>query len=203
VTDQVDTRLRQRVVGAAVLTTLAIIILPMLLDGTSEDRAQVMSAIPEPPVIELKKLSMEDVRREMRAMEQESAALLPVLQEDDPVPPAAKESAPATAQKTPSKKKFELDQNLLPVSWTLQLGSFQNPNNAMRLRQQLREADYRSYIIQSKADGQGGDIFRVYVGPMLQKEDLEKIAAAVKIQFELEGQISRYKIEDDAGQLGG
>ena len=53
-------------VGAGVLTTLAVIILPMLLDGTSEDRARVMATIPEPPLIELKKLTMDDALRKMR-----------------------------------------------------------------------------------------------------------------------------------------
>ncbi|MDP4876546.1 MAG: SPOR domain-containing protein [Pseudomonadales bacterium] len=200
-----DTRLRQRVVGAGVLTTLAIIILPMLLDGTSEDRARVMSTMPEPPVIELQRLTVDDVRRQMRKMEQDSAALLPMLQADEPLPGdvAASAAVPANASNALAKKHFALDKNLLPVSWTLQLGSFQNPENAMRLRQQLREADYRSYIIHSKAEGQNSDTFRVYLGPMLQKQDLEKIAAAVKVQFELDGQIVRYRIEDDTGQLGG
>ena len=69
-----DARLKQRVVGAFVLTILAIIILPMLLDGSAEDRAKVTANIPEAPKIEMKKISVEDIRRQMERSEQASAA---------------------------------------------------------------------------------------------------------------------------------
>jgi DedD protein len=187
---QVEARLKQRVTGAIVLTTLAIIILPMLLDGTSDDRARVMATIPEPPTIDFKKLTFDDARLKMRQMEIESAAQLPQMQEDpiaDTIPPTA----------------FNLDMNNLPVSWSLQLGSFQNPNNATRLRQDLREAEYRSYVIESKGDEDNADTFKVFIGPMLQKRQLEKIQLEVQKTFGLQGQIVRYRIEDDKGQLGG
>jgi DedD protein len=190
VNSQVEARLKQRVTGAVVLTTLAIIILPMLLDGTSDDRARVMATIPEPPTIDLKKLTFDDARLKMRQMEIESAAQLPQLQEH----PIA-DTLPSTA--------FNLDNNNLPVSWSIQLGSFKNPNNATRLRQDLREADYRSYVIESKGNDGDADIFRVFIGPMLQKSQLEKIQGEVQEKFGLQGQIVRYRIEDDKGQLGG
>jgi len=162
----------------------------MLLDGTSDDRARVMATIPEPPSIDLKKLTFDDARLKMREMEIESAAQLPQMQED----PIA-DTLPSTT--------FNLDQNNLPVSWSLQLGSFQNPNNATRLRQDLREAEYRSYVIESKGNTGDADVFRVFIGPMLQKSQLEKIQIEVREKFGLPGQIVRYRIEDDKGQLGG
>jgi DedD protein len=190
VNSQVEARLKQRVTGAVVLTTLAIIFLPMLLDGTSSDRARVMATIPEAPSIDIKQLTFDDARLRMREMEIESAAQLPEIQEDPIV-----ETLPATA--------FSLDKNNLPVSWSLQLGSFRNPNNATGLRQKLREADYRSYVIESKGQGGEADIFRVYIGPMLQKIQLEKIQGEVQAKFSLQGPIVRYRVEDDKGQLGG
>ena len=192
--------------GAGVLTALAIIILPMLLDGTSDDRARVMATIPEPPTIELKKLSMEDVLGKMREMEQESAAQLPELLPDHtPYDETAASvgSENASSDEALAATDLTLDKNLLPVSWSLQLGSFQNPKNAQRLRQQLREAEYRAYIIQVMATEDNTETFRVYVGPMLQKRQLELVAEEIRVKFNITGPIVRYRLEDDGGQLGG
>jgi DedD protein len=180
----------------------------MLLDGTSDDRARVMATIPEPPTIDLKKMTFDDARLKMRQMEIESAAQLPQLQEEPIAEPstgsaAASATASATGNSKSSSSPFSLDKNNLPVSWSLQLGSFQNPNNATRLRQDLREAEYRSYVIESKGSGGDADTFRVFVGPMLHKGQLEKIQSEVQVKFGLQGQIVRYRIEDDKGQLGG
>ncbi|MCB1646494.1 MAG: SPOR domain-containing protein [Pseudomonadales bacterium] len=184
-----DARLKQRVVGAIVLTTLAIIILPMLLDGTADDRARVIANIPDPPVIDLESMSVDDIERNMRIMEQASSQQLPAMVPDT----TPYEEAPA--------EEFGLDKNALPVSWSLQLASFQNPQNALKLREELREAAYRSYILQAHTDN--GETYRVYVGPMVQRAKLEEIAMTLKSSMNLDGQIVRYKLEDDKGQLGG
>jgi DedD protein len=184
----VDARLKQRVVGALVLTTLAIIILPMLLNGSAEDRAKVIANIPLPPKIEMKKISVEDIRRQMERSEQASAAALPteVVDEDsyDEI-----------------KVDFGLDKNNLPVSWSLQLGSFQLKDNALKLRTQLRAAEYHSYILHGKTSD--GETWRVFVGPMLKKSALQTIASKIETSFSLKGQVVRYRVEDDADQLGG
>ena len=195
-------------VGAGVLTTLAVIILPMLLDGTSEDRARVMATIPEPPLIELKKLTMDDALRKMREMEQNSAAQLPQFEPDtrsysEPSVSTKSAASSASAKQDRRTPELALDKNLLPVSWSLQLGSFQDPSNAQRLKQQLREDGYRTYIVRAKTDDDKGETFRVYIGPMLKRNELEVIAEAVRKKLNIEGQIVRYRLEDDAGQLGG
>ena len=183
-----DARLKQRVVGALVLTMLAIIILPMLLDGSAEDRARVAASIPERPKIEMKKLSVQDIRRQMERSEQTSAAALPteVVDEDsyDEV-----------------EIDFGLDKNKLPISWSLQLGSFQKKDNALKLRAQLRASQYHSYILHGKTSK--GEIWRVFVGPMLKKSALQTIASKIETSFSLKGQVVRYRVEDDADQLGG
>lgn len=182
-----DTRLKQRVIGAVVMTTVAIIVLPMLLDGSAEDRARVEAAIPTPPQIDLKSLTVEETRVKMTEMSEASEAKLPVLVED-------------TALVVDEVENFALNDNGLPISWSLQLGSFRKEENATRLRQSLRDRDYRSYILSGDA---GDDLYRVYVGPMVNKEKLQKAQAEIEAAFELSGQIIRYRIEDDQYQLGG
>lgn len=184
-----DSRLKQRAIGAVVLTALAIIILPMFLDGSEEDRARVVASIPEPPAIELESVSLEDIDRRMREMEQESAARLPQMVEDNR---ADAEGAP---------EDLALDANNLPVSWSLQVGAFQNRDNALRLRESLREASFRTYVIRAQTDE--GEVYKVLVGPMLQKSKLAAIGEEIESKFDLKGRIVRYNIDEDATQLGG
>ena len=185
-----EIKLKQRVIGAVVLTTLAIIILPMLLDGSKQDRARVAAAIPNPPQIEIKNLNIAHIKQAQLEMEQESERGLPVEIADD-------------KSETPDQVSgsYLLDKNHLPVSWTLQLGSFRQSGNATRLRQSLRDARFRSYIL--TGDSSEGQVYRVYVGPMLNKVQLLSFAQDIESKFDLKGQIIRYRIEDDVNQLGG
>ena len=183
----VETRLKQRVIGAVVLTALAIIILPMLLDGTQEERMQVVADIPEPPPIEITQLTTADVLSAITTMEQESEARLPVPESE--------------AEVDVAPKALQLDANNLPVGWSLQIASFRNQVNAVKLREQLRAGLYKAYI--TRAETGDGATYRVLIGPMLQKEKLAEIAEAVENEFQLKGQIVRYRIDEDKGQLGG
>ncbi len=193
-----EAKLKQRVIGAVVLTTLAIIVLPMLLDGSAEDRARVSATIPAPPRIQLKSMSIAEIKQNMARMERESAARLPV---EIPDAESSDSSLDPTYDQAADKQTYRLDQNDLPVSWTLQLASFADRNNATRLRQSLREAQFRTYIL--TADSTKGQVYRVFVGPMLSKTRLSGFAQDIEADFDLEGRIIRYQVEEDGNQLGG
>ncbi len=183
-----ETKLKQRAIGAIVLTCLAIILLPMLLDGSPEDRERVLAEFPEPPMVTLTELSVEDIERRMQQGANASAAKLPKMLVDN------------NSEKNDAEA-FKLDANQLPISWSLQLGSFENADNARALREKLRAANYRTYIIE--ADTETGKTLRVLVGPMLDKSVLEQTATKIESVFGLKGRILRYNIQDDKGQIGG
>jgi DedD protein len=182
-----DARLKQRLIGAFVLTALAIIILPMLLDGSAEDRARVTASIPDAPEIEVKKISVKDIRAQMERMERASAAQLPRDIVDENTYEAGAD--------------FTLDKNNLPVTWSLQLGSFKSRENAVKLRTRLRDARYQSYVLHAKTSK--GETYRVFVGPMIKKSALQELQGKIESSLKLRGQVVRYRVEDDAGQLGG
>jgi DedD protein len=183
----VDAKLKQRLTGAVILTSLAIILLPLLLDGTEEDRARVATDIPAPPKIDLDDITVQDVKRKIEQMEKASESRLPKEVVDE----TNYESSP----------DFILDKNQLPVNWSLQLGSFQNEENATRLRAQLREQNYRSYILHANTND--GEIYRVFVGPSSSKETLAEMNQEIEGKLKLKGRIVRYKIEEDRELLGG
>jgi cell division septation protein DedD len=100
-----------------------------------------------------------------------------------------------------STEDTALDKNSLPIAWSWQLGSFENEENAKKLRASLREAKYRSYILKTKT--REGDAFKVLIGPMLEKAAVERIGAEIATQMKIEGNAVRYQIEEDGTQLGG
>jgi DedD protein len=174
-------------VGAFVLITLAIIVLPMLLDGSAESRQRLIANIPEAPGIELKRISVKDLKQQMERMERASATQLPIEEVDEDA--------------FETETEFTLDRNGLPVSWSLQLGSFESKDNATNLRAKLRNANYHSYILH--ADTSKGETWRVFVGPMLKMSALTALGEEIEGSLNLKGQVVRFRIEDDAGQLGG
>jgi DedD protein len=183
----VDAKLKQRLTGAVILTSLAIIILPLLLDGTQEERERIALRIPEPPRIELEDITVKDVVENIEQMERASEARLPPEIVDE----TNYESSP----------DFILDQNNLPVSWSIQLGSFENEKNATRLRADLRKQNYRTYILHARTNE--GEIYRVFVGPSSSKEALAEMGRQIEEKMQLKGRIVRYRIEEDKEQLGG
>ena len=182
-----DLKLKQRLTGAVILTSLAIILLPLLLDGTEEEQEKVISNIPEPPHIEVGSTTVRDIRARMEAMERTSEAQLPreVVDETD-------------YSQSPD---FALDKNRLPVNWSLQVGTFENKDNAIRLRAGLREESYHAYILHSKTNG--AETYRVLVGPSSSRKSLLKMNEEIESKLKLKGRIVRYRVEEDEQQLSG
>lgn len=217
-----DTKLKHRVVGAIVLTALAIVILPMLLDGSAAERAEILAQIPDAPTIQSTELRVESVLEQMEKREAESHARLPATK--SPETKLSKVSqAEATEQDTPKtgkagtksavtdassaslaanmKDSLKLDADGLPAAWSLQVGSFSKKENAFKLRDTLRNSSHPSYIYKAVTDK--GETYRVFIGPVLNKTMLEAIADKVKTDFKLEGQIVKHDVGADKDLVGG
>ncbi len=182
-----DVKLKQRLTGAVILTSLAIIVLPVLLDGSDRERIRLQAPIPEPPQIDLEDITVHDTVQKVEQIERASEARLPqeVVDETD----------------YDSQSDFIFDRNNLPVNWSIQLGSFENRDNADRLQDMLRDRNYRSYILHAPSNA--GDVYRVFVGPSSSKAVLTEMASQIEASLKLKGQIVRYKIEEDRELLGG
>jgi DedD protein len=182
----VDGKLKQRVVGVVVLTAIAIVVVPFLLDGTEQQRKRIVEGIPESPTLEVLDVNAVDIIDRMNTLEAESVAALP--QEDvESIDTASSESG--------------LDANGLPVLWSLQVASFDIRENATQLRTELRQKGFKVYIL--KVSDQSGDHFRVLIGPHMQHDRVEKIKLQVDAEYDLQAKIIQYDIKDDVGLLGG
>ena len=182
-----DEQLKKRLVGSLIFVSLAIVFFPLVFDGNEKDRTRYSEEMLDPPEIRLGLQSMENVKKKISDMERSSASKLPeeLVDEND----------------YSKKPNFSLDENNLPVNWSLQIGSFQEEQNAVGLRARLREQNFRSYILSGKSST--GDWYRVFVGPLSDRGTLMEMKTEIKKTFGLQGNIVRHRVEQDADLFGG
>ncbi|MFP5427800.1 MAG: SPOR domain-containing protein [Gammaproteobacteria bacterium] len=99
--------------------------------------------------------------------------------------PAPAPAASAAKPAVPSK----IDANGLPVSWSIQLASLSNRVGADNLQKTLRSQGYNAYI--RSADGMN----RVYVGPLIERAEAERLRDVINRQHKLKGFVVRFQPE--------
>ncbi|SFB50928.1 Sporulation related domain-containing protein [Azotobacter beijerinckii] len=96
------------------------------------------------------------------------------------------EVKPAEAKATEASR---LDANGLPVSWSIQLASLSSTANAQDLQRTLRSQGYNAYI--RHVDGMN----RVYVGPVIERAEANRLCDQLKRQHNLGGFVVRFQPE--------
>jgi len=76
-------------------------------------------------------------------------------------------------------------------AWAIQIGSFKNKKNAVRLVNHLRENGYRAFLRHFSTSF--GDKTRVYVGPELKRALANKLATKLENDLHIKGIIIRYQ----------
>lgn len=198
---------KQRMVGALVLVALAVIFLPMLFSREDEQRqiqvdapaAPQMPVMPEVkvepvPVPEPQVIAQEPVPPEQETVVQQPSApvALPVVKPAiaAPKPPAvtpAQAVAQAPAKLDTTQKR--LDPNGLPISWSVQLVSLSNRASADSLQKTLRNQGYNAYVRSS------GGMNRVFVGPLLERAEADRLRDLLGKQQNLKGFVVRFQPE--------
>jgi DedD protein len=74
--------------------------------------------------------------------------------------------------------------------WVVQVGSFSKQSNAEALRDRLRAKGMPSFVMQASSDGK--TVYRVRVGPSLDRESAESLQRDIKQQTQLSGFVTRY-----------
>ncbi|MGP0174448.1 SPOR domain-containing protein [Pseudomonas sp. NCHU5208] len=199
--------LKQRMVGALVLVALAVIFLPMLLSREDEMRRVVVDApqMPQAPdtpeivvepaeVVEPEVLPQEPVPADPQApLTAESEAPAPAPQPEQKPAPSSQTSQPAPAAEpavaAATKPESHLDANSLPISWSVQLASLSSRSGAETLQKTLRSQGYNAYI--RTFDGMN----RVFVGPLIERAEAERLRDQLKRQHKLNGFVVRFQPE--------
>lgn len=146
-----DHDLKQRLVGAIVITALAAIFIPMLFDDPVDETGKIVSelTIPELPKIDNSMKLPKNVTDVINL----------------PDPPAIKEMLS--------------QQSLIPekLRWFIQVGIFSQENNAIALQKKIRKQGFPVSIM--TVNGEKGVLYRVRVGPELSKKRAETIKVKV------------------------
>jgi len=144
--------LKKRLIGAAVLASLAVIFVPMLVEEPVDKAAMVrMPQAPEARPFESSLLREEVVRP--------PPALPPTRRATPPAP----DSSPQRDQATEPTFRTGLN------AWVVQVGSFSNPDNARSLVGKLRQAGFQARDPET-IELRGKTLYRVQVGPVLEKD---------------------------------
>ncbi len=219
-----DKGMKQRMVGALVLVALAVIFLPMLFTREDEMRQVHVEAPQAPAMPNLPEVKVEPVAvPEPQAIAQEpqqppvvvdesTAPASPPSQPITPSPQAQVQAQPPKAQAPAPKVEpkpetrptvasapaaavakpeapSKIDANGLPVSWSIQLASLSNRAGAEKLQQTLRSQGYNAYVRSA------GGMNRVYVGPLIERAEAERMRDAINRQNSLKGFVVRFQPE--------
>lgn len=191
--------LKQRVVGALVIVSLAVIFLPMIFDKPHEVKKKQLISIPiqpELPVITIDKpqkpvYKLVEPTKNPVTNNVVSNKVEPSVGSQTTAKPVVKYDAKPQAKsvvKPVVKASVEADtkpvagsifnQDLLNNVWMVQLGTFGNHENAYKLRDQLRSKGYDGHTTKTKREGKV--LIRVFSGPYADKTK----AAAIKKQID-------------------
>jgi DedD protein len=188
--------LKERIIGAAVLVALAVVVVPVFLDGPPAGGEVLSERVPLPgqdeqasQTIVLERNRSEPVPTQAAsAPVQESPAPVEVVGtspvEESASPPepeaVARDSVPATA--TPPAGNRQVPPTASETAsasptgmFAVQLGSFSSKENAEKLAAELRRQGFAAFL--SQLDTSSAQLHRVRIGPQKDRQAAEAMAA--------------------------
>lgn len=203
---------KQRIVGTVVLLALALIFLPIIFDGQGSYQAPVSSRIPDTPIVSILPEPIQSrpvIVGDVEATQPGAATTVSLLEEtsdviDDAVEELIDEVAPAPTVATDSVEITEseaifsrevpqLSDAGLPQGWVVRLGSFSDRENASKLVDRLQDAGYKAYTRDVRSDQ--GILTGVFVGPWLDRAQVNDYQRKLQEEFSLAGLVVRYELE--------
>lgn len=184
--------LKQRLIGGAVIVVLAVIFVPIMLDGSGrkEQLTQDVEIPPEPAfVIEQSPSSGDTTAVQPIQPEEPVASPPPPEPVAAPEPPAEQTATTSVTEAPEPKKKQPVASNatikVKKGDWIVQVGSFGQENNALVLRDKLRAAGFQAFIQSSKDTG--SEVYRVRVGPEAKRDQADGLRARLLEEQKLKG----------------
>jgi DedD protein len=183
-----DRALKERIIGIVVLVVFAVIIVPVFLDGSSDEPAVVSETLVLPGQ------NPEARKQQTIVLDRDRSEPLPAAVTPQPAA-RAEEKKPAEQTMAKASDEQAVEKKPEPVKstpasagpppatsetgmWAVQLGSFSNQANAERLAAELRKQGYAAFL--SQLQTAEGSLQRVRVGPQKDRDSAESVAAKLK-----------------------
>jgi DedD protein len=209
-------------VGTIIVVAIAVIFLPNLLDGKQESERNLFVELPQnPPMKEVQAPQPFDANKVKEAATRKVEVIseqavddveittetnIVVPTEDVKIPDDYVEQEPVVAvkpdtRKSPSAGSLEqqtvveqdVDRLLASAGWVVQLGSFRHQKNVQELLNRLEKAGYRAFSRPVKTNS--GTLTKVFVGPDLQKGNLEDALSHLKELTQLQGRVTPFTVQ--------
>jgi len=208
-----DIQLKQRLVGLTVIFSLAVIFLPMLLDGAGTRIKTLDVEIPPPPELTIGV----DVKQKIIELDQKVAAI-PLMEplnfdqfseikenqgevsntisrpEPEKTKKAEKPLKATTPEKTSSTPTQKTDVKPKPggTSWVVQTGSYQDKDKAFAQQQKLKKSRISAVFIE-QFKHQGKTNFRVRLGPFVNRSKAKVAQNKLIAKYEIKGLIMKHE----------
>ncbi|QOL25276.1 SPOR domain-containing protein [Thalassotalea sp. LPB0316] len=204
-----STPFQNRIVGTVIVAAAAIIFLPDLLDGKKKTYQEQFDVIPQPPKVEnvttpkefpeqkLNIIDNPEVVEDEQALDDEPE--LPQNSSDTNQTIQASETLTITTMAKPEQLGAEpkveqsvepIKQNVTGDAWVIQLGSFSKKKNVDELVKKLTNAGYVVFTKPVKTKNR--TLTKVFVGPDINKSNLEKQIPELAKIANVTGKIAKY-----------
>jgi len=204
-----------RLVGTSIVVIAAIVFIPNILDGEKVHYKEGFKAIPDSPEFKtidlqqsiddkvadaepLKPDEIEDITADDDILKQQPEATesdyaqQPKLVEATIEPkeqPKVKKVTPVKAKPIAPRKS---DENLTSMAYVIQLGSFSHVANVKALQAKLKAQGFKTFTKPIKTPN--GTLTKVFVGPSLNKAELQKQLPELKKLTKLNGKVTQYEV---------
>ena len=189
--------IKQRFVGFVVLVAIAVIFWPIVFvtpENADDFELSVFEMPPKPAVAVSERREPALDKVDQSILPEMPERQIPIVQPVDiasPLPDVALVDADEEPEQQASAlERAEFDDQGLPVSWELQIATFSNAERAAEISQLLRDKGHKAYVSPIILDEQR--LFRVMIGPKLQKQRLIEIQPAINDYFSVESFIVRF-----------
>lgn len=171
--------LRERLIGTLVILCLALIFYPLLFVSQEEFAIDRNSVIPARN-IEVDPLNIVEP---VAPYEGQEVNLDQLFNPDE-----------NTDQVDPNDLNDQLlNDSGMPNAWVVQVGSFALLENAETLNQDLTVQGYESYIKLTPSAGEGPNLYKVYVGPIINSDETKTTFARLNDQLQNQAILLRFE----------
>lgn len=197
-----DQNTKQRLVGIAVIFALAVIFLPMILDGSGVRKNTLEVDIPPQPVVKFNP-EFEQKIVELKAKVEKLPSLQPQFvdesssQKENKIERKSELAKPKETSPEPqpsTKKEPQPETEIARVggdTWVLQVGSYKDHEKALSQRDMLRKSNIAA-VFTEKFILNGEPIYRVRLGPFLNRDQSKIALNKIKAKYDIDGLIMKY-----------
>ena len=191
--------IKQRFVGFVVLVAIAVIFWPIVFvaPDDADDFELPVFQMPSKPDVTLSE------RREP-LINKVDQTLLPVIpQREPPMAQPVDIASSATdvdlveaddepLQQASARERAIFDEQGLPISWELQVATFSTAQRAEEIARELRNKGHKAYV--SAVTIGGKRLFRVRIGPKMQKQRLLDLQPDIDAYYGVRSSIVRFEV---------